>query len=169
MESENLRIRPLVEGDIEDLYLAVNDPLIWEQHPNKRNERIEFEKFFRESIDSKGALVVISLLTGKIIGSSRYKLFPSFPQLVEIGWSFLAREFWGGPFNREMKDLMLKHAFQSVEAVLFFVDKNNLRSQRAMEKIGGRRIATIDMDAYPPTGPDNFIYMIEKSNFSSLI
>ena len=56
---------------------------------------------------------------------------------VEIGWTFLARSHWGGATNREVKRLMLDHAFGFVDTVVFWVGEKNFRSQGAMKKIGG--------------------------------
>jgi RimJ/RimL family protein N-acetyltransferase len=53
---------------------------------------------------------------------------------VEIGWTFLARSRWGGQYNREMKRLMLEHAFRYVGRVVFLRDPANHRSQRSIEK-----------------------------------
>ena len=50
---------------------------------------------------------------------------------IEIGWTFLARSHWGGTYNGEMKQLMLRHAFKFVNSVIFLVGPQNLRSQRA--------------------------------------
>ena len=61
---------------------------------------------------------------------------------IEIGWTFLARSHWGGIHNRELKKLMLDHAFRFVRSVVFLVGPQNLRSQRAVEKIGGVREGT---------------------------
>jgi RimJ/RimL family protein N-acetyltransferase len=58
---------------------------------------------------------------------------------IEIGWTFLTRRYWGGRYNWEMKQLMLAHAFKFVENVIFYVGENNIRSQKAMEKIGAIR------------------------------
>lgn len=87
----------------------------------------------------RGALAVIDRASGAIIGSSRMQAHdPADGGSVEIGWTFLSRDYWGGPFNREMKRLMLAHALQFVERVDFRVGEDNLRSRRAMAKIGGR-------------------------------
>ncbi len=74
-----------------------------------------------------------------MIGSSRYYGYSAERSEVEIGWTFLARSHWGGRYNREMKRLMLDHAFRFVDRVAFLVGPQNLRSQRAVEKIGGVR------------------------------
>jgi RimJ/RimL family protein N-acetyltransferase len=55
---------------------------------------------------------------------------------VVIGYSFLERAQWGTGANREMKSLMIAHANRWAETVLFHVSPGNMRSQRALEKIG---------------------------------
>jgi len=56
----------------------------------------------------------------------------------------LARKYWGGRYNRELRDLMLAHAFKFVENVMFLVGQTNIRSQRATEKIGGIRDGLVE-------------------------
>jgi hypothetical protein len=55
------------------------------------------------------------------------------------GWTFLARAYWGGSYNGELKQLMLRHAFRFVRRVVFLVDPANIRSQQAVERIGAIR------------------------------
>ena len=74
--------------------------------------------------------------TQTLIGSSRYFGLDKERSEIEIGWTFLARSHWGGKYNREMKRLMLNHAFQFVDVVIFLVGEKNLRSRGALEKIG---------------------------------
>jgi N-acetyltransferase len=76
---------------------------------------------------------------GLVIGSSRFHGYDEAAGEVEIGWTFLARSHWGGQYNREMKRLMLEHAFRYVDRVVFLIDPANYRSQRAIEKIGAVR------------------------------
>ena len=140
---ELLQLRPLRPEDFADLYAVASDPLIWEQHPIKdRYQERVFTGFFRESLESGGALIVVAADSGKVIGSSRFHGFDAIKNEIEIGWSFLARSHWGGAYNREMKRLMLQHAFKSVSSVIFVVGPYNLRSQKAMEKIGGVRVGS---------------------------
>jgi RimJ/RimL family protein N-acetyltransferase len=137
LKGDLLELRPVQSQDFEELYAVASDPLIWEQHPNfDRYQKEVFKIFFQGAIDSKGALVAIDKVTGKIIGSSRYHGFDPLKKEVEIGWTFLGRQFWGGKYNREMKRLMLNHAFQFVESVVFIIGERNFRSQKAVQKIG---------------------------------
>ena len=87
-------------------------------------------------------MVAIDTSTGKIIGSSRFHGYDCERKEIEIGWTFLARSYWGGRYNGEMKRLMLEHAFKWVQRVIFVIGPDNRRSQRAVEKIGGVRAGT---------------------------
>jgi RimJ/RimL family protein N-acetyltransferase len=89
-------------------------------------------------LESGGAFVVVDK-TQRIIGSTRFYGYDPAKSEIEIGWTFLARRYWGGRYNREMKKLLLVHAFKFVESVVFFVGEKNIRSQKAMEKIGAIR------------------------------
>jgi RimJ/RimL family protein N-acetyltransferase len=133
-----IELRPLRPADWESLFVVASDPLIWEQHPaHDRYQEEVFKEFFREALESGGAFVVIDRKTQKIIGSSRYFGFEPRRREIEIGLTFLARSHWGGKYNGELKRLMLDHAFKFVESVVFLIGPTNVRSQKALEKIGG--------------------------------
>jgi RimJ/RimL family protein N-acetyltransferase len=133
-----LEVRPLRPEDWESLFAVASDPLIWEQHPaSDRYKEEVFREFFREALESGGALAVIDRKAQMIIGSSRYFGFAAEKSEIEIGWTFLARSHWGGKYNGELKRLMLEHAFKFVESVVFLIGPTNFRSQKALEKIGG--------------------------------
>jgi RimJ/RimL family protein N-acetyltransferase len=133
-----LELRPLAPDDWDALYAVASDPLIWEQHPvpDRWREPV-FRSFFEEALASGGALVALAKAGGAVIGSSRFHGFEPARREVEIGWTFLARDRWGGAHNGEMKRLMLDHAFRFVDSVLFFIGPENWRSQRAVGKLGG--------------------------------
>lgn len=139
LSGDTLLLRPLQADDFERLYAVASDPLIWEQHPDPlRWQRPVFEKFFATAMASHGALLITEKTTGKVLGSSRYYDWNPGEQSVAIGFTFLTRSCWGGKTNAELKHLMLDHAFRHAKTVWFHVGVNNLRSRRAMEKIGGR-------------------------------
>lgn len=135
---ELLELRALTPDDWDSLFAVASDPAIWEQHPARDRYKEEvFKEFVREALESGGAFVVIDRKTREIIGSSRYFGFDPAKREVEIGWTFLACTYWGGKYNGELKRLMLDHAFRFVESVVFLVGPTNVRSHKAMEKIGG--------------------------------
>lgn len=106
-------------------------------------------------------MIAIDSKDGQVIGSSRFHGYDKEKSEIEIGWTFLARSHWGGIYNREMKQLMLAHAFKFVNRVVFLVGPQNVRSQRAMEKIGGVRLGS-RRDA---GGRESFVYQINASTF----
>jgi N-acetyltransferase len=140
LKGELVELRPLRAEDFDQLYAVASDPLIWEQHPSSDRYKAEvFQQFFQEAVESGGALVALDSKTSRLIGSSRFHGYDPESSEIEIGWTFLARSHWGGKYNGEMKRLMLRHAFQFVTSVIFVIGPNNLRSQKAVEKIGGIR------------------------------
>lgn len=164
LRGELLELRPLRADDFPALYGVASDPLVWEQHPNSDRYREEvFREFFREAIASGGALTALDLRDGRVVGSSRFHGYDEAASEIEIGWTFLARTHWGGRYNGEMKRLMLGHAFRFVDNVVFLVGPENLRSRRAVEKIGGRLVGTRPVEA----GRVSVVYRITASDFSA--
>jgi RimJ/RimL family protein N-acetyltransferase len=132
-----VELRPLREEDFDALFAVASDPLIWAQHPEPdRCTEPVFREFFRGGMASGGAFLARDRADGRVIGSSRYAGYDEVRSEIEIGWTFLARSHWGGAFNGEIKQLMLDHAFRFVRRVVFRVGPANLRSRRALERIG---------------------------------
>jgi RimJ/RimL family protein N-acetyltransferase len=161
---ELLELRPLRPDDWEQLFRASSDPLIWAGHPcYDRYKEDVFKEFFREALECKGAFVILDRKTGAVIGSSRYFGYDPQKSEIEIGWTFLVRSHWGGTFNAEMKRLMLDHAFRFVDSVIFTVATTNVRSQKAMQKIGGvltdRRVTR----ALHGKIVEHYVYLVKKS------
>jgi len=143
LEGELVSVRPLRDEDFDALWAISSDPLLWEQHPAKeRATAMGFERWFDDARASGGALTVIDRADGQVIGTSRYDHHDPDASEVEIGWTFIARSHWGTPSNADLKRVMLDHAFGSVDTVVFRVHGENLRSQRAVEKLGATRSAT---------------------------
>jgi RimJ/RimL family protein N-acetyltransferase len=167
LRGELLALRPLAADDFDALFAVAKDPLIWEQHPESdRYTEAVFRRFFRDAMSSGGALLATDVRDGRVIGSSRFHGYDPARGEVEIGWTFLAREYWGGRYNTEMKRLMLDHAFRFVERVVLLVGPRNIRSQRAVEKIGGVRGGTRVDDT---TGRENVLFMITRPGVRSTI
>jgi RimJ/RimL family protein N-acetyltransferase len=162
LKGELLELRPLRPEDFADLFAVAADPLLWEQHPARdRYQEEQFRTFFREALESGGALLATDKGDGRVIGSSRFHGYDADKGEVEIGWTFLARSHWGGRYNGEMKRLMLRHAFRFVDRVVFRVGAHNRRSQRAVEKIGGVRVGS-GPDSH---GRDSVLYHITAEVF----
>lgn len=139
LQSDALLLRPVRESDWQALFAVAADAELWAQHPaSDRYQEPVFRQFFDEALAAGSAFVVIDRASNRIIGSSRYNDFDPAIREIEIGWTILSRDYWGGDTNRELKSLMLEHAFGFVETVVFWVGDSNRRSRRALEKIGAR-------------------------------
>jgi N-acetyltransferase len=171
LEGKTLLLRPTTSADREGLYTVASDREIWAIHPmHNRWQRPVFDAFFDEGLASGGALTVIDKSSGKIIGSSRYGRDLAGPDAIEIGWTYLARSHWGGRCNAEMKRLMIVHALQYFKTICFMVGESNLRSRRAMEKIGARLTdRTYDKIAADGVPVKHAIYEINADSFANSI
>ena len=173
LENHLLVLRPLREEDFEDLFIVASDPLIWEQHPSKdRCRKDVFELFFKEAMESGGAFAIIDKKTrlpdgqaNQIIGSTRFHSVKETNNAIEIGWTFLAREYWGGYYNQSMKQLMIDYAFNFVENILFYIHEENTRSQKAVEKIGARRVSSLEGKILETRSNASVIYNINKRSW----
>jgi RimJ/RimL family protein N-acetyltransferase len=158
LEDELVRLELLTENDFERLFKVAADPLIWEQHPSKdRYKKEVFQSYFDSAVSSGSAFLIFEKATGQLIGSSRY--YDHNPDLsrIAIGYTFLAKEFWGGKYNAAIKKLMLDYAFQFVNSVIFHIGPTNIRSQQAILKLGAKKIGEEEYN-----GVLHFVYEIRK-------
>jgi RimJ/RimL family protein N-acetyltransferase len=132
---------PLQSDHFESLYRIASDPFIWQQHPNPlRYQRSEFQRFFASAIESQTAFLVCDTQTNQPIGCSRFYDHNADDRSVFIGYTFLDRDYWGKGYNTVLKQLMIRHAFKWVDTIYFQVGAQNIRSQKALEKIGAIRV-----------------------------
>lgn len=172
LQDEIVIARPITHADFEPLYLAASDPLIWEQHPEReRHKREVFQKFFDGALESPGAFVVVEKSSGEVIGSSRYyflterelarySISTQLDNSVSIGYTFLIRRCWGGVFNGALKRLMIDHAFTQFNTIAFQIGAKNIRSQKAVEKIGARKLDVDDDLPNDRGGSDPHVFYV---------
>jgi N-acetylmuramic acid 6-phosphate etherase len=162
LRGEHVQLRPIRADDLDALHAAAADPLVWEQHSERnRHERPVFERFFAGALECGGGLVALDA-AGQVIGSSRYYDWDPSDRSVVIGYTFLARSHWGNGTNREMKRLMLDHAFRWAKTAWFHVSPGNVRSQRALERIGARLDRQQDVSVGGTMSP-RMIYRIDRT------
>lgn len=159
LEDDLVKLIPLTENDFDILFEVASDPLIWEQHPKKdRYKREVFIDFFNHAVQHRAAFLIQEKATGKIIGSSGYYDFKPDDSSIVIGYTFFARPYWGGLYNKASKNLLLNHAFKNVNKVYFHIGADNKRSQIAIERIGAKKIRTYQLE----DGSFDSEYIIEK-------
>lgn len=145
LESKNFILRQLNNNDFDLLYNIGKNKNIWKQHPESdRWKREKFNIFFNNGIKNIfGLYGIYDKSKNTIVGSTRYYSYSKKNNSIKIGFTFLTPEYWGTDTNLQIKTLMLGYAFNYVENIYFDIGKNNIRSRKAIEKIG----ATLHLDA----------------------
>ena len=163
LENDRVKLIPLEETDLEGLFAVASDPLVWEQHPNRdRYKREVFRNFFKGAIESGGAFKIMDLQSGEIAGSTRFYDYNPQDHSIFIGYTFYGTRFWGTGLNPQVKKLMLDYIFRFVDKVNFHVGKDNIRSQKAMEKLGAKKTGEVNVAyAYEPERL-NVVFEINK-------
>jgi RimJ/RimL family protein N-acetyltransferase len=159
-----IKLIPLNESDFDRLFEVASNPLVWEQHPNPNRYQLEdFTNYFKGAIESKGAFLVIDSATNETVGCSRYYDYNEAGNSVLIGYTFIGTQFWGNGYNDSLKKLMLDYAFQFVDKVYFHIGAHNIRSQKAIGKIGAVKVDEFEVEYYGEPGKLNFVYLINKN------
>jgi RimJ/RimL family protein N-acetyltransferase len=169
LEGERLLLRPLAEADWDALYAVASDRELWAVHPSHdRWQEPVFREFFDDALAKGGALAIVDRACGSVIGSSRFQFCdrPEENGALEIGWSFIAREFWGKGYNAEFKRLMLAHAFQHVDRVVFRVGADNVISRKAMANIGGRLTGATYVEDRAGRPVEHVVFEITRESFA---
>jgi RimJ/RimL family protein N-acetyltransferase len=168
LDGERLFLRPLEEGDWDALFAVASDKLLWANHPSHDRWREPvFRAFFEDALAQGGALAIVDKASGTVIGTSRFQDYrPEGGGQVEIGWSFLARPYWGLGYNGEFKRLMLEHAFKSVGRVVFRVGADNVVSRKAMANIGGRLTGETFVEERVGVPVQHVVFEITRESFA---
>lgn len=166
LEDDKVRLVPLGDDDFELLYSVASDPEVWKNHPNKnRCERVPFQNFFKGAIESGGAYLVYDKLSGKPAGGTRFYGYDEKDNSILIGYTFYATRFWGKGYNHGAKTLMLDYIFDYVDKVIFHVGADNIRSRKAMEKLGAELTGEITVAYYGEPPRRNAVFEIKKEDW----
>jgi len=163
LSNELIALDTLREVDFEELYAVASDPFIWEQHPNPdRYKRDVFAIYFEGALQSKGAFIIRDKISKEAIGSTRFYDYLPDQKEIKIGYTFYARKYWGKGINPIVKRFMLNYAFQFVDKVIFHVGANNIRSQKAMEKLGAITVGLEEVTYFGEATRLNIVYAIHN-------
>ena len=169
LQGERLLLRPLRPDDWDTLFAVASDQLVWMQHPEPdRWSEPVFAAYFSSLLERGGSLAVIDRANSALIGTSRFQYgSPDDGGTVEIGSTVLARSHWGGGPNREMKRLMIAHALEFVAQVEFWAGADNVRSRRALEKIGAQLRDRIEQVDIAGRQVPHVVYAITREAFAN--
>lgn len=142
-----VRLEPLGAGHAQELFEAAQDSDIWAYMPaNLSGSLTDMHAWITQALDGQEAgtelpFAIRGLASGRLCGSTRYMEITPAHHGLEIGWTWLGASARRTGINTECKYLLLQHAFETLGAIRmqFKTDSRNLRSQNAIERIGGVR------------------------------
>ena len=138
LQAENFSLVQTKLADFESLFQVASDPLIWEQHPAQNRWRREvFAAFFADGLSNDlGCYTIVDSESQAVIGSTRFYAHEPLDASIRLGYTFLAKKYWGTGANQLIKTALLDYCFQFVESVYFDIGASNWRSIKATEKLG---------------------------------
>ena len=138
LQAENFSLVQTKRADFESLFQVASDPLIWEQHPAQDRWRREvFSGFFEDGLSNDlGCYTIVNSESQAVIGCTRFYAHDPFNASVRLGYTFLARNYWGTGANQLITTALLDYCFQYVKSVYFDIGESNWRSIKATEKLG---------------------------------
>jgi RimJ/RimL family protein N-acetyltransferase len=150
LENEHVQLRPVAEADREALRPLAKDPDIWRYFVTLVESDADFDAFFDATLADLAAgvrvpFVIVDRPLSQAAGSMSLFNFAERDARLEIGWSWLGRDFQGRGINHWAKYLMLEHAFERLgaERVEFKTDRLNEKALRALSKIGAVEEGTL--------------------------
>lgn len=146
LEGERVRLEPLTFAHAADLFAAGNDPDVW-RGAGRSNQMPTLERaceYIAEAafgcIESPGAIpfAIVERSSRRAIGSTRFFEISALHRRLEIGYTWIAREFWRTAVNTECKFLLLRYAFEEagIRRVQLKADAENTRSRTAILRLG---------------------------------
>ncbi|MFE7130837.1 GNAT family N-acetyltransferase [Streptomyces sp. NPDC057638] len=145
-----VRLRPLTAADRDAIRSVAMDPAIWRYFVSRVEDETSFAAFFDAMLADHAArrrvvFHITDLASGRTAGSMSYGNLSEADRRLEIGWSWLGRDFRGGGVNRHAKYLLLHHAFDRLgaERVEFKTDRRNEQARRALRNIGATEEGTL--------------------------
>lgn len=144
LQGQTIELLPLEEAHFSELYTAASDKILWELIPTDCSDKQVFYTTYHFALSERDAgrqypFVIRHTATNRLIGSTRFfEIYPADKKL-EIGWTWITRDFWGTAVNLECKLLLLTYCFETLKTnrVQLKTKDTNLRSRKAIEKIGG--------------------------------
>ncbi len=178
LEGHLIRLERLELSHLYLLEKVGSNPIIWQNLLNEGWRNDAYWLWAAETLEQQKAgkicvFAVIEILTGNVVGTTRFQDIDIAHNKTDIGWTWYDPSVWGKGFNYEAKYLMFQHAFEvcKMQRVGFKVDERNVRSQRALEKVGTTREGYIRKHLVRPDGSirHSFLYGITDDEWFSSV
>ncbi|MDB5229135.1 MAG: acetyltransferase, ribosomal protein N-acetylase [Bacteroidota bacterium] len=145
LNGDTVDLLPLELNHFDELYIAAADKKLWEFIPSDCSVKEKFYEVYHAALEEREKgnhypFVIFHKPTGKLIGSTRFLDIVERDRKLEIGWTWITADHWATNINFECKLLLLTFAFEKLSAlrVQLKTDETNLRSRKAIQKIGAQ-------------------------------
>lgn len=143
LENERVKLMLLDLSNYEHLSEIAQEKDLIFYSPSDISSQEKLKAYVQVAVDGYYHRTIIPFIifdkqVGKYAGSTRFGLINWNNKVLHIGWTWIGRVFHGTGLNTNMKYLMLKYAFEELlfEKVEFRIDERNIRSRKAVEKMG---------------------------------
>jgi len=144
LENDFVALYPLRKKDINKLEVIALEDKLTQYSPSFIKSKEELQIFINNALASRENLTAIPFAifdktNEQFVGSTRFGNINTKNKVLHIGWTWISKSVQGTGINKQMKFLMLQYAFETLqfEKVEFRIDERNIRSRKAVEKIGG--------------------------------
>jgi N-acetyltransferase len=177
LESELVLLRPLSNDDKVDFSALVHENSLWDYFTMELDKPGELERWMQIALQNRTdniriPLTIVEKSTGKIAGSTSFGSISFFDKRIEIGWSWLGKEFQGTGINFHAKFLLLSYAFEILqfERVEIKTDNLNERAKQALRKIGAREEGVLRSHMQMPKNRrrDSVYFSILKNEWTDI-
>ncbi|WP_449603209.1 GNAT family N-acetyltransferase [Paenibacillus sp. Marseille-Q9583] len=177
LEGATIKLVPMDESHVEGLARVLRNPNIWEFTWRKitSDEQVQdliTTAFANQNNESQIPFVIIEKATGQIVGTTRIMHPDLVHRNAEIGCTWISPEYWRTSVNTEAKSLLLHYCFEELKLIRveFTVVKTNLRSQRAVERLGAVKEGILRQHRIRSDGSihDNVVFSILDNEWPSV-
>lgn len=146
LENERVLLIPFEHERRIELKEIIFEEKIWTYMGMKLETEADFENYLHDTLSQKAKgicypFLIIDKLTNQVAGSTRYGYINTGSQKCEIGWTWYGLAFQGTGLNKACKYELLNFGFECIgfRRIQFSADLENIRSQRAIEKLGAKK------------------------------
>lgn len=177
LETDKILLRPLISDDCLSFEKLVGDESLWVYFTSDLSMKSDLQEWMENAladITSKARLVftIIDKSTGKPIGSTSFGNISYRDKRIEIGWTWICKKFQGMGVNSQIKYLMIKYAFETLdfERVEIKTDVLNIAARKALVRIGARDEGILRSHTLMSHGRrrDTIYYSILKSEWPDI-
>lgn len=177
LETDRVLLRPLTEADSETFLYLAQDEGMWQYFSLNLADKVQLHQWMNTAfhdwqVNTRRPFTIIDKASGRIAGSTSMGNISLHDLRLEIGWSWLGKEFRSTGLNRHAKFVLMRYAFDQLqfERVEFKTDFQNERAKKGLENIGGRveGVLRSHMKMWNNRRRDSIYYSVLKKEWPEL-